>query len=754
MSEIKKSKKKTKSIPSSELDSPPETSSPENSLDNSSKEFKRVRTAGQNHNPSFLCQCCFCTLFILLIIPIIYYFIKMKKKIQLFSFTTDYSDIPTNTSCIPDQNLFRFKSEKWVVVTTINAPTPSIHELLKLPEPWKIVIIGDSKSKDEPWEEFKTSNKLIFLSVKSQENLCYNMTKYIPTKSYTRKNIGYLYAIQNGAKEIYETDDDNQFIKSFNDYNFNNNSFISYAKSDPKIMINPYSYFGQPTIWPRGYRLSDIGKNNKNNFYYTITNKIYNNPLIYQGVANGDPDVDAIFRLTRAKTNKKINITFYDMENLLYFPGNYIPTNSQNTRFNYKVFPALCLPTTVAFRVCDIWRGYLIERFAWGYNGTTMFHSATVYQDRNIHDYYLDYVDEYDLYYSLDKLLEVLNTELEVKNDPELFMIKIIQCLVLKGILKKNDYFMYKAYLKDLKNVGYKFEKGFSEKIYGYENQINEKPKIQFYIPSSEKIMLQDQNERGSLTKHYIPKKYNNILLIINHQKEGLEKYNDFISNEIYKNYFDNIVFVTSSNNENQNMISCPESKNGEFSYICLKKIHEKYSSMNGYIFINSDTLLKVWELDNLNFNIPWFSTIFKKTLIDNENEKNIINGLVELLKNKPDYETNLKKFIEGNGYIKGTSDFYYLPNDKIKKFLEIIDEMYKNNISSDVAVINALAIMMEEEYVAFEVKPLCNEEKKNVMYHLKNDHDQIFIRPFDIENEEVRSQLKNYMLTHTVGSY
>ena len=102
-------------------------------------------------------------------------------------------------------------SDKWVVVTSINAPTPSIHKLTELPEPWKIVVIGDKKSKNEEWNIFEGSNKLVFLSVENQLKLNYKTTKYIPFNSYTRKNLGYLYAIEHGAKEIYETDDDNIF---------------------------------------------------------------------------------------------------------------------------------------------------------------------------------------------------------------------------------------------------------------------------------------------------------------------------------------------------------------------------------------------------------------------------------------------------------------------------------------------------------------------------------------------------------------
>jgi len=42
--------------------------------------------------------------------------------------------------------------------------------------------------------------------------LGYNITKYIPFNSYSRKNIGYLYAIQHGAREIFETDDNILFF--------------------------------------------------------------------------------------------------------------------------------------------------------------------------------------------------------------------------------------------------------------------------------------------------------------------------------------------------------------------------------------------------------------------------------------------------------------------------------------------------------------------------------------------------------------
>ncbi|PIO68768.1 hypothetical protein TELCIR_09431 [Teladorsagia circumcincta] len=38
----------------------------------------------------------------------------------------------------------------------------------------------------------------------------YSSERNLPYKSYTRKNIGYLYAIEHGAEWIYDTDDDNK----------------------------------------------------------------------------------------------------------------------------------------------------------------------------------------------------------------------------------------------------------------------------------------------------------------------------------------------------------------------------------------------------------------------------------------------------------------------------------------------------------------------------------------------------------------
>lgn len=100
----------------------------------------------------------------------------------------------------------------------------------------------------------------------------YRITPLLPTRSYSRKNIGYLFAIQHGAEAIYETgmsfvlgrhqaaqritDDDNMLLKDLTTFLPLLNDILVYHNSTS--LVNPYAHFGQPSIWPRGYPLTEI----------------------------------------------------------------------------------------------------------------------------------------------------------------------------------------------------------------------------------------------------------------------------------------------------------------------------------------------------------------------------------------------------------------------------------------------------------------------------------------------------------------
>ena len=325
---------------------------------------------------------------------------------------------------------FNITSDKWIVMTVSNPPTETIKNLEKKIKQWKIVVICNNVTIESNWDLFKSSNNLIFLPIIAQNKLGYNLLKYLNYNSYCRKNIGYLFAIQHGAKEIYEIDENLEFSPdnlSFLDINVND-SFISYGKENNPKMINPYIHFGESNIWPRGFIIRDISSEHNKTFHYTHFSKIKLKPLVYQGLINNIPDADSLFLLTNVKKNKNLDISFSNNCPLLYLPGNYIPINSKNTKYLYKIFPFLMLPVTINESIADILRGYIIERFAFKYKGTIAFHNTNLYNNKVVNNSKL--LEEKEIYLYSNKILEIIKSNKNTRKNFKKLLFEIINELI------------------------------------------------------------------------------------------------------------------------------------------------------------------------------------------------------------------------------------------------------------------------------------------------------------------------------------
>lgn len=188
-----------------------------------------------------------------------------------------------------DRNL---NCNKWVVITSVNFPTEHVKYVQDALFEWCVLVVGDSKSPSS-W----AYKDITFLSIQDQEELAqrYSIVPNIPTRSYLRKIVGYLYAIEHGAKYIYETDDDNAALDGLLGFRYEHFHGLETDCDTQSTFVNPYAYFGQSSVWPRGFPLEMISEKNLafNCSKYRISDKL---PLVQQGLVNGDPDVDAIYR--------------------------------------------------------------------------------------------------------------------------------------------------------------------------------------------------------------------------------------------------------------------------------------------------------------------------------------------------------------------------------------------------------------------------------------------------------------------------
>ena len=327
-----------------------------------------------------------------------------------------------------------------LVITSISAPNQALKTYAEKCAEKEIdfILIGDKASPAD--FELETCD---FWSLQRQERLPFSITKNLPQKHYARKNLGYLLAIQQGADCIIETDDDNlPYVDFWNERSVSAES-LSYKG---KGWINIYKHFSDTLIWPRGLPLEEIL--NENDF--NIINKSELNCPIQQGLANENPDVDAVYRLTR-----ELPLNFKNSENIALGNGQWCPFNSQNTTWFKEAFPLLYLPSYCSFRMTDIWRSFIAQRICWENNWHILFHKATVWQERNAHNLMKDFQDEIQGYNNNAKICKILE-DLPLKKGKENIAENMISCyntFIAEGLVSEKELPLLNNWLEDLKSI-------------------------------------------------------------------------------------------------------------------------------------------------------------------------------------------------------------------------------------------------------------------------------------------------------------
>lgn len=296
------------------------------------------------------------------------------------------------------------------------------------------ILIGDTKSP----EDFNLEG-CDFYSIKHQLSLNFELSGKLPTKHYARKNLGYLIAISKGAEVIIETDDDN--IPSVEFWSERNKRVDAHLLIE-KGWVNIYKYFVGKQVWPRGFPLEHIQDE-----LPKLKSPVSVECPIQQGLADGNPDVDAIYRLIMP-----LPCDFGRGENIALGTGSICPFNSQNTTWFKEAFPLLYLPSYCNFRMTDIWRSIVAQRVAWTCGWSVLFHHSTVWQQRNDHNLMKDFQDEISGYINnvqIARSLSELNLKMGIVNMTE-NMHLCYEKLIQDGFFPKKELELLSLWLNDI----------------------------------------------------------------------------------------------------------------------------------------------------------------------------------------------------------------------------------------------------------------------------------------------------------------
>ncbi|XP_067669910.1 uncharacterized protein [Haliotis asinina] len=498
-----------------------------------------------------------------------------------------------------------------------------------------------------------------------------------------------------------------------------------------KKLFNPYRHFGQPTLWPRGYPLGSVGENITQE--YELSH--WKTPSIQQGIVNGDPDMDAIFRLTRKHTHSRLNVTFDDRAPPAIVPaGVFSPFNSQNTLFLYDALWALLIPSTTTVRVCDIWRGYWAQRLLWEMGGNLGFLPPNAFQKRNSHSYLSDAKDENDLYYQTERLVDFLS-KWRCSLNKTFFdcMAELSTAMVQENFWREQDARLTYLWIQDLKALGYKEPKriplGLLKKGAMFQKQSNlpyqtdltdqhfnvtfwaaeQTPPMIYSTVKASPAFTPQLGEIISYCGHQlvetskIPATNPNLLLIVVFNTPYYQ--NLRFLETMYGTHFPNIVYC-GINKDLFYAYSKPlrkplsfielDTSEGWFGHQCLILAMKLQFRVDGYLYIGDDVLLNPWNIHVSPLNSLWVyqSRIVKQSeplhwdrLEDPKVGLKAYQAALRALKlvDRKRY-TSFTKMLSKNsghndGFFIGASDIVYVPQRYKGDFLYYMEHFSKFNL-------------------------------------------------------------------------
>ena len=256
---------------------------------------------------------------------------------------------------------------KTIVTTTINAPTEALKKFANKSS-WNMVIVGDKKTPHDQYDIFCAEHPhCTYLSP-----FDHIPTRFVGWNNIQRRNIGFIYAWENGADVIATIDDDNIPYDNWGEDLLIGKTIECDLYEPENNVFDPLSITKNNHLWHRGYPIELVPQRKR----VSYKGKTFRKVLIQADLWDGDPDIDAMSRLSMKPCVKFDDIT------APYCSNKISPFNSQNTFLAREVIPFYSVLPHVG-RMDDIWGSYILQKF---FPNSLVYNKATVYQDRNVQD--------------------------------------------------------------------------------------------------------------------------------------------------------------------------------------------------------------------------------------------------------------------------------------------------------------------------------------------------------------------------------
>ena len=254
-----------------------------------------------------------------------------------------------------------------IVTTTINPPTEAIRRFVRK-EGWDLIIVGDLKTPHDEWRGYPG-----YFGPDEQHTRYQKLSEATGWNCIQRRNIGFVEAYRRGCYDVIATVDDDNIPYE----NWGENCLVGKVvdvdlwRNTAVEVFDPLSVTNHPELWHRGYPIEFVPHRGEVEYLGRRASGV----VVQADLWDGDPDVDAMVRLSQAPTVKFNDIAPYTSRQIS-------PFNSQNTFIAANVLPFYCCFPGVG-RMDDIWGSYVFQHLV---RGSVVYSRASVYQDRNEQD--------------------------------------------------------------------------------------------------------------------------------------------------------------------------------------------------------------------------------------------------------------------------------------------------------------------------------------------------------------------------------
>ncbi|CAL5085154.1 unnamed protein product [Urochloa decumbens] len=584
------------------------------------------------------------------------------------------------------------RASRWIVFSA--SPHAPRHRPLRAVPGWQLLAVADEATPAD-WSHPGAA----LLTLTDQARLGFRSVAFLPAQGPARKAAAYLFAVQRGARVIYDADARNAVLSGNLTRHFDVDLdqrqggavLLQYSHADPnRTVVNPFVHFGQPSVWPRGLPLEKVGEVDAEEFY---TEVFSGGQFIQQGMCNGLPDVDAPFYFTRKSLEMEAFDFRFDTDapKVALPQGMMTPVNSINTLFHSPAFWGLALPVSVSPMASDIIRGYLAQRILWEIGGYLVVYPPTVHRVDNVHAHPFD--DERDIHVNIGRLIKFLMEWRSSKRTLFERILDLSYAMTEEGFWGEKDLHFMAAWLQDLVAIGYRQPRLLSLDIDRPRATIGHGDKKEF-VPKKLPAVHLGVEEIGEVSTEIDNlikwrKHFGDIVLIV-HCTEPVDR-TALEWRLLYGRIFRAVVILS----EQSNSDVAVEFSNLAQAYKFLPKVFDRFAGAQGFLFLQDHVVLNYWNLLSADKAKLWITNQVKESWSDVALQGNNIEWFVnqgDMVKKAvgnfpPYYQTNYRRSVGENKIIHCSSEIFYIPQQHIGDFSYLVKAIGSLDIHHTFAV-------------------------------------------------------------------